>query len=824
MATIASLNAKVTAGVGGFQQSMNRAAKSVQHLDKTQAAAGRNMANAQKGAALRAGKLTKRLEHQAETMGMTSRQARIHKLAHEGASQATIKHLHALDRQLVKQEAQADAMRRGARLTEEHTSALDRHRRRQRELADLVERGAISQRTYRRALASSASTLTSSERAAARFGNRLGYIVGQAHRAGRSVHGIAATVGRSIRRLSTGVGGLLTLVGGGGVGYMIGRQFGEVDKVAKFSAETGFATQELVGFAHGAGLSGTSVEVLNRGLQRFVRRVGEAKIGTGEGLKGIEQLGLDAERLAAMDPGQAFRQVAQGIKELPGPAERAAVAYSLFGRQGQEMMGFLMQGADGIDAFVGEAERLGLTFDRQQAAKIEAANDAIHRMQGLVTGAARALAIRMAPIVTAIASKFTEAGASGEGMGAKVLKAGAWVVRVAAKIADGINAVVIGFKAARAYTASGLAWFYRNIAKVRGYFSDAIDSILRKAASVAQAIPGIGDDIAAALNKAADANGYVQDFAETFAAELEGTADQLGQELQAAMIAQSYGDQLTGWIEDVQSRADAAAAEIAAGADAAHDAAAGAEDFAEAMEKAERNAATVRERIAELQESVYTFAMDKSARLTYDLEQIGATPEQVEQAVRLQTQLEGLEAGEKAAEDMARAAEQVFDATRTPLEKYESRIDELSDLLNAGAIEWDVYGRAVRQAREQLEQASKAADDTRPDAKLAGTAEALAAAYDRSRDAAITRLNVTDVALASIAPPVMTPPPPTPQQSEPPAMSDGLKQLTTERNREALAEAKKQTSELAEIKRHTRDMAEGRAVNVGGVTLNVVEI
>ncbi|MEM8738259.1 MAG: hypothetical protein AAGG38_07250 [Planctomycetota bacterium] len=809
MANIASLNATVTAGVGKFQTDMNRAAKSVDRLGKTQAAAGRTMANAQKGAALRAGKLTKRLEHQAATSNLTARQAKIEALARDGASEATVKHLRALDRQLAKQEAQADAMRRGARITEDHTSALDRHRRRQRELADLVQRGAISQRTYRRAVASSAATLTASERAAARFGNRLGWIVGQAHRAGRSVRGMAATVGRSIRRLSTGVGGLLALVGGGGIGYMIGRQFAEVDSIAKTSAEIGFTTEELSGFAHGAGLTGTSIETLNKGLQRFTRRVGEAKLGVGEGLKGIERLGLDAEQLAGMDPGQAFRKVAQGIKELPGPAERAAVAYSLFGRQGQELMNFLTAGEDGINSFVEEADRLGLTFSAEDAARVEMANDGIHRLQGLVTGAARALAIRMAPILTAIAGKFTEAGTSGEGMGAKVLKAGTWVVRVAAKIADGINAIVIGFKAARAYTASGLAWFYRNIAKVRGYFSDAIDSILRKAASVAQAIPGIGDDIAAALNKAADANNYAQDFAETFAAELEATADQLGQELNDAMVAPSYGDQLTEWIDDVQRRADEAAAEIAAGADAAHDAAAGAEDFAEAMEQAERNAATVRERIAELQESVNTFGMDETQRLTYDLEQIGASPEQIDQAVKLQTQLEGLEAGERAADDMARAAEQVFNATRTPLEKYETRIDELSNLLNAGAIGWDTYGRAVQDAREQLESASRAADAAKPDAIISNSAQAMAAAYDRTIQAAIT---APDIAVAQ-AP---APPPPAAGPTE------GMKELGRERERESVAEARKGNKHLREIERNTREM-----VNTGvgeGITLNVVEL
>ncbi|MEM6798000.1 MAG: hypothetical protein AAF589_00670, partial [Planctomycetota bacterium] len=705
MANIASLNATVTAGVGKFFTDLKRGEKAVDRLDKTQKAAGKSMANAQRAAAMRAGKLTKRLEHQAATSNLTARQAKIEALARDGASEATIKHLRALDRQLTRQEQQADAMRRGARLTDEHTSRLDKHRRRQRELGDLFKRGAISQRTYRRALASSAATLTASERAAARFGNRLGFIVHQAHRAGRGVRNVAAIVGRSIRRMTTGIGGLLALVGGGGLAFMIGQQFGEVDRIAKFAAETGFATEELVGFAHGAGLTGTSVEHLNKGLQRFVRRVGEAKLGVGEGLKGIERLGLDAEELAGMDPGLAFRRVAQGIKELPGPAERAATAYSLFGRQGQELMNFLMAGEQGIDGFVQEAERLGLAFDAGQASKIEAANDSIHRLRGLATGAARSLAIHLAPIVQAIAEKFTESGKAGEGMGAKVLNAAKWVLGAAARIADGIGFVRRVFKSLQLAYTRGLATFYTGIFRFRKTFSDSLDAVLRKAASVASAIPGIGDDIAAALNKAANANQFAQDLGEGFGEELTRTADKLAAELQASLDAPSYGQQVASWIDDVQARADQAAADIAAGADASRDAAAGAEDFAEAMEQAERNADSVRGKLEELRTAVQTFRMADADRLRFDLEQLGATPDQIDQAIKLQAQLDGMEAGQEAADDLARSAAQVFEATRTPLEKYEQRIGELSDMLNAGVLGWDTYGRAIRDAREQLERA-----------------------------------------------------------------------------------------------------------------------
>ena len=57
----------------------------------------------------------------------------------------------------------------------------------------------------------------------------------------------------------------------------------------------------------------------------------------------------------------------------------------------------------------------------------------------------------------------------------------------------------------------------------------------------------------------------------------------------------------------------------------------------------------------------------------------------------------------KGAEDIRRSAAQTFEATRTPLEKYESRIAELSGMLQAGAIDQETFGRAAQQAADALE-------------------------------------------------------------------------------------------------------------------------
>jgi hypothetical protein len=68
--------------------------------------------------------------------------------------------------------------------------------------------------------------------------------------------------------------------------------------------------------------------------------------------------------------------------------------------------------------------------------------------------------------------------------------------------------------------------------------------------------------------------------------------------------------------------------------------------------------------------------------------------------------LEAAEAHADALRTMESAAERVFNATRTPMEKYQQAIDELNKLLEQNLIDFETHGRAVQQARDALESAT----------------------------------------------------------------------------------------------------------------------
>lgn len=109
--------------------------------------------------------------------------------------------------------------------------------------------------------------------------------------------------------------------------------------------------------------------------------------------------------------------------------------------------------------------------------------------------------------------------------------------------------------------------------------------------------------------------------------------------------------------------------------------------------------APLNEMIGALQEQAATLGMTARQLSVYRAAQQGAG----EAALAAVNAVHDLIDAQKAALDMQAAASRVIEETRSPLENYEQSITQLNDLLEAGRISWEVYGRAVRMAREQLE-------------------------------------------------------------------------------------------------------------------------
>src|SRR5262249_17303077 len=157
---------------------------------------------------------------------------------------------------------------------------------------------------------------------------------------------------------------------------------------------------------HAGALAHVSNEQLTTGLEKMLKALGGAADDGEDASNAFTKLGLNAKDLANLPTDQAFAAIADKISKIENPADRTAAAVSIFGKSGQSLLPLVMSGAEGIKAAQAEAEKLGITFNRVDAAKVEQANDALTRVRETFTGVTNRIAIGLAPYIDAAATKF----------------------------------------------------------------------------------------------------------------------------------------------------------------------------------------------------------------------------------------------------------------------------------------------------------------------------------------------------------------------------------------------------------------------------------
>lgn len=280
--------------------------------------------------------------------------------------------------------------------------------------------------------------------------------------------------------LRKAIGPLAAAAGIGGLTVGIGKAMKSIDDLAKSSDRLGVTTQALVGLRHAANQMGASSEELDKGIINMNRRLSEAAAGTGEARDALAMLGLDAQKLATMSPDKAFRTISDALNGVTNQADKTSIAFDIFGRSGVQLINTMSLGSAGLDEMAAEADKLGLSMSRVDAAQVEAANDAIDEMRKAFVGVFQRLSVDLAPSLKVIAELVSEIG-SGSSNTLKENEDSLGILsRIIGFIGDAIQSIRWGF-----------AKMWEGIYKAISWVLKQLDTGMRKLAELINMIPGV---------------------------------------------------------------------------------------------------------------------------------------------------------------------------------------------------------------------------------------------------------------------------------------------------------------------------------------------
>ncbi|MBA3562899.1 MAG: hypothetical protein H0W33_02605 [Gammaproteobacteria bacterium] len=489
------------------------------------------------------------------------------------------------------------------------------------------------------------------------------------------------------RRIGRGIG--IALAGAvAGFAAMSIKAIRSADDLSKLGRSLGISTESLSQLQFAAGLSGTEIEGLSKGIARLARNASDAMRGLQTPMRAFDALDIAVKNVDGSLRGteDLLLDVADKFSGLEDGAAKAALAQELFGRSGLDLIPLLNEGRGGIEAMKREADALGLTLSDSAGKAAEQFNDNLDRLKQSAFGASNQVVQKFLPAMAALTDRFVafakDSAAVDKAVGGVVtgLKLIATAAIVAKSTFASLGTVIGG-------TAAALARRFEDFGALD--FAIPIKGMIKLARTSDDA-----DAAAAIMREAfADASLGVTDDLETLAAMWSATLESMGE------TAADVDDEL----KDTIIFGDTAAEEAAQAAEKAlqqiEGLARGLEQQIDTFGAGEE--ATIRYRIAQ-GDLAETFAAAGAAADPYRAElaaltgQYAAMQAATAAAVQELAELEALEG-----EGKALAA-----SMRTALELHNDELARYDELLKRGAIDQETLTRATEASAAAYKKAT----------------------------------------------------------------------------------------------------------------------
>lgn len=449
-----------------------------------------------------------------------------------------------------------------------------------------------------------------------------------------------------------------------GLGILAFRAGSTIDQAGDMADQLGTTTADLLKLRYAAKLTGSSGEALDGALAKLNANLGDAATKGGPAADALARLGLDARQLVAIDPTAAFEAISSSLTTIKTPAERAAIAMDLFGRGGLSVLTTLQAGPAEIQRLGAEFESFGGAVSEAGRQSVASMFDAFDRIGAVVSGFGAQIATKAAPYVIALADAFVSLASSGGNAGGLLESA-----------IDGV-AVAVEY-VGHAIDFARLGWF--------GFQSIGLKAL----AQVAYGVGRLGAGFASVINLIPGMNVTLGSTATAMGDELDRLAAEADGKLQQALAGKSFGESFKSAFDKVRAGANAVKPPVDAAAKA----------LKKTGDAAAETAGKVADLISKLKEERDTFGMSSAAAEVYKLRQAGASAETLKNAENIAAEIRALEQGKKRTDKIASDAADLFDSTRTPLEKFQAELRKIENLRSEGAISADLAGRGAAAAK-----------------------------------------------------------------------------------------------------------------------------
>lgn len=157
--------------------------------------------------------------------------------------------------------------------------------------------------------------------------------------------------------------------------------------LAEQATQLGVTTNALQEYRYAGSQTGLKSAEMDMALTQLTKRLGEAAAGTKTQAEQFKKLGIDLRSANGeiIDAAEAIPLIADAMKDIASPAERAAILTDLFGKAGQKLEPLLAGGTEGITNLRNAAHELGIVLSADQIARADETADKLDALKQVLS-------------------------------------------------------------------------------------------------------------------------------------------------------------------------------------------------------------------------------------------------------------------------------------------------------------------------------------------------------------------------------------------------------------------------------------------------------